>query len=130
MESGCSPLKVEKAKEQIIANGKKVAKPIVINNKKILLDGYSRYLAAKSLGLTTIPCEQHEQFIYGTFEGNPKPYVWANRNHIPIKKGDLVIVENREGEFATVKVKKIFMAKLHDNFPLRKTILRKATDEI
>lgn len=123
----CSVYKIERAKQYIRQNNH-IDKPIAVNNNLVLLDGYSRYLAAKALGLKKVPCERHEQFIYGTFEGNPKRYIWANRNHIPIKRGDLVIVENRQDEFATVKVRKIFSSAIKEQCPPRKTILRKVTN--
>ena len=124
----CSPGKIERAVQLIRNNG--IIKPIAVNSNLMLLDGYSRYLAAKSMGLKTVPCEYHEQFIHGTFEGNPKRYVWINSNHIPIKRGDLVVVENMKDEFATVRVKKVFSSKLKEKCPPRKSVLRKVTNYI
>ena len=51
--SHISERKVEKAKKYIEAHGK-FDKPIVLNNG-VLVDGYSRFLAAYSMGMRDIP---------------------------------------------------------------------------
>ena len=84
-----------------------ISKPIVLDKHNVLVDGYSRYLAAKYVGLTEIPVEyMGVEAVYGKFYGNDKMFCWLNPKGIAVKKGDFLLVENRNG-FSVVKAEEI-----------------------
>jgi hypothetical protein len=49
--------KVNRECNKYKANGNKLVKPIVLNEKNVLQDGYAGYLALKQLGITQIIVE-------------------------------------------------------------------------
>lgn len=55
LKSNVSDKKIEKAKDYIKKH-KKIDKPIVVNNNGVLMDNYTRLIAAYLMGLHEVPC--------------------------------------------------------------------------
>ncbi len=124
MQTGCKRNKVDEAKRFIVKN-RKFSKPITVNRNNILIDGFSRFLAAKELGIQDIPCLVKEEFIYGKFPDSDKLYLWHNADFIPLRVGGRAVVENKDGE-EVVTIVKIICVPLNPNYPPRKKVLRRA----
>lgn len=73
-------------------------KPIVVNQDNILVDGYTRYLAASKMGLRKIKVTRVYtiEYIYGRHCDSEKTYVWKNIMNFPIARGNFVLVEARD----------------------------------
>ncbi len=104
--------KLERAKEEY-SNGN-ANKKILIDTNNVLIDGYTRYLAAKELGVKDVEVrikgsfwyERPTVYVFGKHYHNGKEYVWrlvgnpykdgtsANRINI----GSKVLVDTRYGE--------------------------------
>ena len=96
--------KLNKVREFLKANSV-LDEPIVITPDKTLLDGYTRYLVAKEANLLFVPVQVVEndctfEYIDGYIVksngkiNRKKLYRFINRKHLPIKKGDMVIVKS------------------------------------
>lgn len=95
MSTPPSDKKIKKAVRHI-EKFKRIDKPIILNNG-VLVDGYSRYLAAGIKGLQEVPYLELQEIscIVGKFDNSNKEYTWKNDKNIDIKIGDRVIVESR-----------------------------------
>lgn len=92
--------KIERVKSYVDKH-KTLDKPIIINSEGVLTDNYVRYLVAKQYGLEDIPYITQDDkdkppvvYIIGMFKNNPKRYTWKNIKRIPVKIGDVVLVES------------------------------------
>lgn len=85
--------KIKKAVRHI-EKFKKIDKPIVLNDG-VLVDGYSRYLAAIVKGMREVPCVELQDinYIVGKFDNSNKEYTWKNDKNIDINIGDKVFVK-------------------------------------
>lgn len=90
-----SDKKIKKA-EKYIRKFKRIDKPIILNNG-VLVDGYSRYLAAINKYLYEVPCVELQEmnYIVGKFDNCDKEYVWKNDKNLDIKVGDKVFVKTQ-----------------------------------
>lgn len=118
--------KLNRVREYISEYGK-FDEPIVVTDDNVLVDGYTRYLIAKELGVEGIPYitlkEYYKQgisikprkYIIGQFKNGTK-YYWKIRNKLDVQVGDKVLVANKNGK-AVVSVIDVFES---DNKDMRK----------
>ena len=95
MQTKPSVKKVNKAL-RYIERFNKIDKPIILNDG-VLVDSYSRYLAAVIKGMREVPCVELQEmnYIVGKFDNSNKEYVWKNDRNVNVKVGDKVLVESR-----------------------------------
>lgn len=105
-ETKCNPEKIMKAAkyiEQYHIN----SRPIILDDNGTLIDGYATYLAAKMMKLNTVVYNRkYRGIVYGRFYYGKKIYAWNNPKNLEVKKGDIIIVENKN-TVSLVKVEKI-----------------------
>ena len=108
--------KLDNVKQYVKKHGK-LNKPIVLNDN-YLVDGYTRYLVAKELGLKEVEYvyeyENNEEaklikYIVGKFKDNGKEYIWKVPLNVRcnIKVGDKVWVEVFENKKTVTNVVKV-----------------------
>ena len=93
----CNTEKIEKEKRFYKEFGT-MSFPVVLSEKNVLIDGYSRYLAAKDLGLIAVPCVHKYRLVFGVFPDNEKEYCWKNPENLNVKEGDQIVVDTKNGE--------------------------------
>lgn len=94
--SNPSQKKIDKALK-FISRYKRIDKPIILIDG-MLVDGYTRYLAAQTVGLLKIPFIELNELIYivGQFNNNKKEYIWKNDKFLDINIGDNVLVKVKQ----------------------------------
>lgn len=104
LQSRPSERKIEKAIRYYGCNGI-LDKPVVLFDGEIV-DNYTRYLAAKIIGLEEVPYVELQKmsYIVGRFDGNKKWYIWKNDGEIDINIGDSVMVKVKNKYGKTKKV--------------------------
>ena len=93
----CSPKKVDIVKQFIEKTGD-IDKPIVLNGKDYIIDGYSRYLAAQQMGVKNVPCVRQVKLVHCKFDNCDKVYTWRNDQNLTLKKGDRIMVDSSGAE--------------------------------
>lgn len=125
LESNVSERKVNKAKKYIRQNGH-VDEPIILNGG-VLVDGYTRFLAAYQMGWKWIPYVEleHISYIIGKFDGSNKSYIWKNDRYVDISIGDKVIVKSKHNN-SCVTVIGMFKHNDIDLYRQHKSVIRLA----
>lgn len=108
---------------------KHIDKPVVLNNN-VLVDGYTRYLAAYTLGIQKIPYVelQHMNYIVGKFDNCDKKYIWKNDLGINTSKGDKVLVSvkiNNKNKLVCVNVVDTFSSNSLSLYNKHKSVIQK-----
>ena len=132
-ETSPSKWKLAKCRTYYEANGE-FAREIVLNTKKVLIDGYVAYLIAKEKGLTdvSVRCdwkyqpEKEKTYIYGRHKQHGKRYVWeATKNTLNMDKlaiGSTAIVDTKYGKSSIVVGKIKISQKPPTIFKMRKVL--------
>ena len=128
-----SKWKLVKCRTYYEANGE-FDREIVLNKKKVLIDGYVAYLIAKEKGLTdvSVRCdwkyqpEKEKTYIYGRHKPHGKRYVWeATKNTLNMDKltiGSTAIVDTKYGKSSIVVSKIKISQKPPSIYKIRKVI--------
>lgn len=117
--------KINRRKEYYRQNGT-IDTPIKITDKGLLVDGYTRYIAAKECGADLVPCVVLKpfRFIHAVHNHGGKIYTWKFIG-IDISVGDVVLVQclvHNKIRYKPVTVTEVYDSQEENIFKVRNVV--------